>query len=280
MEISDAELARIQEKIDKLKNSKFKQQMLPAWRPLLSFGSTMIIFGVFGIIFLTLGIVLYIMSEDIQGITKEYSAVCAENDANCLINLEIENDITGPVYVYYQLDNFYQNHRRYVKSRSNAQLMGEEFTDTADVEECDPIIKNKDVAETGLMSYDGTVDLSATAPDAIAFPCGLVAKSVFTDKFSEFKAADGTEYTINSDNIAWESDIEYKFKNLDREDWKQVQWMDVEDGKYKVLLVFVVLEILTAIFRTYRTLHCLDENCWSAKLPQALGKDREGPAKG
>jgi len=24
----------------------------------------------------------------------------------------------GPVYVYYQLDNFYQNHRRYVKSRS------------------------------------------------------------------------------------------------------------------------------------------------------------------
>ena len=158
--------------------------------------------------------------------------------------------------------------------------MGEEFTDTADVEECDPIIKNKDVAETGLMSYDGTVDLSATAPDAIAFPCGLVAKSVFTDKFSEFKAADGTEYTINSDNIAWESDIEYKFKNLDREDWKQVQWMDVEDGKYKVLLVFVVLEILTAIFRTYRTLHCLDENCWSTKLPQALGKDREGPAKG
>lgn len=27
--------------------------------------------------------------------------------------------VTGPVYVYYQLDNFYQNHRRYVKSRDN-----------------------------------------------------------------------------------------------------------------------------------------------------------------
>ena len=50
--------------------------MLPAWRPVPSFGSTMIIFGVFGIIFLSLGIVLYIMSEEIQGITKEYQDVC------------------------------------------------------------------------------------------------------------------------------------------------------------------------------------------------------------
>lgn len=68
MEISDNDLAAIQLKIEKLRNSKFKQQMLPAWRPVPSFGSTMIIFGVFGIIFLSLGIVLYVMSEGIQGI--------------------------------------------------------------------------------------------------------------------------------------------------------------------------------------------------------------------
>jgi len=65
MEISDVDLARIQEKIDKLKQSKFKQQMLPAWRPVPSFGSTMVIFGVFGVIFLTIGITLYILSEQI-----------------------------------------------------------------------------------------------------------------------------------------------------------------------------------------------------------------------
>ena len=27
--------------------------------------------------------------------------------------------------MYYELDNFYQNHREYVKSRSNTQLYGE-----------------------------------------------------------------------------------------------------------------------------------------------------------
>ena len=30
----------------------------------------------------------------------------------------------GPVYVYYELRKFYQNHRSYVKSRSYDQLMG------------------------------------------------------------------------------------------------------------------------------------------------------------
>ena len=65
MEISEEEIVRIQEKVEKLKQSKFKQQMLPAWRPVPSFGSTMIIFGIFGIIFLTLGITLYWMSDKI-----------------------------------------------------------------------------------------------------------------------------------------------------------------------------------------------------------------------
>ena len=72
MEISEEDLVRIQEKIEKLKQSKFKQQMLPAWRPVPSFGSTMIIFGIFGLIFLTLGITLYVMSERIQTVVKQY----------------------------------------------------------------------------------------------------------------------------------------------------------------------------------------------------------------
>ena len=120
--------------------------MLPAWRPVPSFGSTMIIFGVFGIIFLTLGIVLYIMSDEIQGITKEYSDVC--DKLICNIEIEIEQDITAPVYVYYQLDNFYQNHRRYVKSRSNTQLMGNWIdADSTDMDDCDPIKTNADLKE-------------------------------------------------------------------------------------------------------------------------------------
>lgn len=50
-----------------------------------------------------------------------------------------------------------------------------------------------------------------------AIPCGLVAKSVFNDDFNLLKKnADGTYTNINikNDNIAWSSDVEYKFKNI------------------------------------------------------------------
>lgn len=37
---------------------------------------------------------------------------------------EVKKDMAKPVYVYYELSNFFQNHRTYVKSRSNDQLAG------------------------------------------------------------------------------------------------------------------------------------------------------------
>ena len=78
MEISEEERQRIQEKVDKLKQSKFKQQMLPAWRPVPSFGSTMIVFGIFGIMFLSLGIALYVMSDKIQEVQLAYDVKCKD----------------------------------------------------------------------------------------------------------------------------------------------------------------------------------------------------------
>jgi len=46
------------------------------------------------------------------------------NPAECPITLEVKETMKAPVFVYYQLDNFYQNHRRYVKSKDYKQLMG------------------------------------------------------------------------------------------------------------------------------------------------------------
>jgi len=51
------------------------------------------------------------------------------------------------VFLYYQLDNFYQNHRRYVKSRSNDQLNGK-LLKAADVKsDCDPVYQNSNLWE-------------------------------------------------------------------------------------------------------------------------------------
>ena len=206
--------------------------MLPAWRPVPSFGSTMIIFGIFGIIFLTLGITLYVMSERIQGVVQQYDKECQSKldvggNEICTINIDIDSDIQSPIYVYYQLDNFYQNHRRYVKSRSNEQLMGNELS-VDELEDCDPIKKNKDLGENITKSVDGTL----LVPDDPAFPCGLVAKSFFTDTFKLLDPS-GVEVKISDDNIAWESDKEYKFKNGPGK-WETKQWWDVTDQHFIV----------------------------------------------
>lgn len=66
----------------------------------------MIIFGIFGLIFLTLGITLYVMSEKIQGVVYQYDK-CGSISEVCTTNIELDSNIPQPIYVYYQLDNFY-----------------------------------------------------------------------------------------------------------------------------------------------------------------------------
>ena len=131
--------------------------------------------------------------------------------------------------------------------------MGEEIDSTRAKKDCDPIITNKDMGVT--LSFDGT----ALDENAIAYPCGLIAKSVFTDAYKVLAVKDdaGSELPIDDSDIAWKSDVEFKFKNQ-AGDWKKTQWLDVTDRKY-----FKILYL-------YRALHRVDEDCRSAKLSQAL----------
>jgi hypothetical protein len=59
--------------------------------------------------------------------------------SRCTVQLTIDETIPGPVYIYYQLDNFYQNHRRYVKSRDYDQLKGT-YKEASSLSACDPVI--------------------------------------------------------------------------------------------------------------------------------------------
>ena len=121
----------------------------------------MLTFSIFSVIFLAIGIVLYVLSEQIFESSTQYNEQCqgylqsqnnpnvdpAKKDKNCTIALdEIPNDVQGPVYVYYQLDNFYQNHRRYVKSRDSSQLNGN-YKTVDRLSDCDPIVRVGDLWE-------------------------------------------------------------------------------------------------------------------------------------
>jgi hypothetical protein len=78
MQISKEEILKLEKEVETLKSDKFKQQMLPAWRPVPSFVSTIIVFVIFGSIFIAMGIGLYLMSDKIQEATFRYDDVCSE----------------------------------------------------------------------------------------------------------------------------------------------------------------------------------------------------------
>lgn len=198
--------------------------------------STMLTFSIFSIIFLAIGIVLYVLSEQIFENSTQYDSVChsylqlqdERKGELCVVPLdEITDPVKGPVYVYYQLDNFYQNHRRYVKSRDSNQLNGK-YVPVEKLTDCDPIITNGDLWRHQHEKNLNGKPLKLTDP---AIPCGLVAKSLFNDTFL-LKKKGGSQISIDSTNIAWSSDIQYKFKNIeiglpDGKGYKDIQWHDM-----------------------------------------------------
>ena len=71
--------------------------------------------------------------------------------------------LQGTVYMYYGLTNFYQNHRRYVRSRDDNQLHGEMLSPGDLNDDCEPY-------------KEGT---NGTGTSFGYAPCGAIANSLF-----------------------------------------------------------------------------------------------------
>ena len=87
----------------------------------------------------------------------------------------------------YQVGNFYQNHRRYLQSKSNYQLAGNQLESAQEAVVCEPYVTN---AQMEVTQSWGNFDLD---PEAIASPCGAIgtifinsAKTFFNDTYQLF----------------------------------------------------------------------------------------------
>uniref|UniRef100_A0A7S3JAK5 Cell cycle control protein 50A n=1 Tax=Euplotes harpa TaxID=151035 RepID=A0A7S3JAK5_9SPIT len=118
------------------------------------------------------------------------------------------------------MNNFYVNHRKYVKSRSYDQLRGSSASKSSVDKFCTPIIENIDIPVN--VSFTG-MKLNDTD---LAYPCGLIGKYRFTDRF-ELRDANNTVISIDSGDIANSVDVNDKFKNFNNPGSKQ--WLDFED---------------------------------------------------
>ena len=222
-EESEKKEDEVEDEYEKLQKNDFYQQRFYAWRPVPTIRSTTVIFITLGIIFLALGIVILIYSNEINEVKKRYDNECSSE--LCEIKITIDKKIKKDVMVYYEIDDFYQNHRRYVKSRSEDQINGKDISlkKMKKSGDCDPVITN---SEMGVSKSVNDKDLSS---DDIAIPCGLIAKSYFKDTF-ELYDDNNNIIEIDEKNIAWNADKKLKFKNIDLDK----QWIDMTDEHFIV----------------------------------------------
>ncbi|RYO94061.1 hypothetical protein DL766_004116 [Monosporascus sp. MC13-8B] len=129
-----------------------------------------------------------------EHINHTYGNYVVSGLTRCVINFTIQADMKAPVLFYYSLENFYQNHRRYVQSFYADQLRGDPVTPRqVEGSSCDPL----------KLDSDGRA----------YYPCGLIANSLFNDTFSPVKLLNvrgenmnDTVYPMTSKGIAWDSD--------------------------------------------------------------------------
>ena len=196
-------------------NTAFKQQRLPAWQPVLTAKNVLPTFIIIGLIFIPLGIVLLITSNNCYEQIVPYTE-CEELNGNgqtcaskiqteimktgedyqdnptctCTLPITIDRQVKAPVYFYYRLTNFYQNHRIYVKSRDNRQLSGNSLKADELTNDCEPYKK---------------------VGDKPIAPCGTIANSMFNDTF--LMEINSNPVSMDKTSIAWKTDHDIKFNN-------------------------------------------------------------------
>ncbi|KZV94054.1 Lem3/Cdc50 [Exidia glandulosa HHB12029] len=205
-------------------NTAFKQQRLKAWQPILTPRTVLPTLFLVAVIFAPIGAVLLLASNSVSQITLQYSG-CERQTGDfadlpkwtydlkssdsklshatpqwqydaatktCNVRFELPADLGKPVFLYYKLTNFYQNHRRYVRSLSTDQLQGKfQDADALDNSDCKPL----------------GVDPASNKP---IYPCGLIANSMFNDTIGQpillnpaGNNAPNKTYEFSYKGIAW-----------------------------------------------------------------------------
>ena len=206
---ADSEAQENDVKSKRPSDSAFKQQRLPAWQPMLTAGTVLPSFFIIGIAFIPVGIALLYFSDAVREHVIDYTncfdtsspnnvtcaSIITENPSascQCQIDFTLEKDFYGKVYMYYGLSNFYQNHRRYVKSRDDDQLLGR--LSTTPSSDCEPFAR------------DGSLPIA---------PCGAIANSLFNDTLELMSRDRKLPVPLLRTGIAWPSDKNIKFRNPD-----------------------------------------------------------------
>ncbi|CAH6720445.1 alkylphosphocholine resistance protein Lem3p [[Candida] jaroonii] len=228
-------------KSNKPGNNAFRQQRLKAYNPVFTAKMVVPLLLVIALIFIPLGAAMWLASHRIEDFAIDYShcellanrntfteipdeylqynlknknwakpqwKLATDEDQDfedernvCQIQFNLAEGLKAPIYLFYRLEKFHANHRRYVISFSEEQIIGhaasEDTVKHTSGQNCQPMSTNDD--------------------GKIIYPCGLIANSLFNDTFSHtLTGVNGTsdDYKMTNKGIAWKSDAN-RFKKTE-----------------------------------------------------------------
>ena len=265
------------------KDNILTQQRLPALKPKLNAKTVLpLLFGI-GIVFIPIGIAVLITSLDIKEKVIDYTdcksttdtaVMCkdeikeqnaTDRDCKCSIPFTLDEDWEGEVFMYYGLENFYQNHRQYYISKIEDQFLGKEgkYDSKDDYKDCKAYYNN--------------------SKGEVYFPCGSIANSMFSDVII-MKNSSSSEIPLIRTGIAWESDKKHKFINPPNVNtmeewealfaknnwakpnhWKKELWeLDIHDAsnnglQNEDLIVWMRIAALPNFRKLYRKINHIEE---------------------
>ena len=248
--------------------SGFKQQKMSAWQPTMSAPWVISCFFFLAVIFLPVGGAIIAVSDSVIEIKVRYDGLgsCTAGETTSqrmpsefpnggpmcgavAAQFTVDKTMKAPIYLYYELENFYQNHRKYVASKSNLQLTGDTRTGAQLGPSCDPFrnpTQYPGASASGPVKFDDTPRSTVRQSEDIVYnPCGLIAWSMFNDtinleqvssngqrtgapicageRFDAHGNKDpGTNANCRKQGIQWPGDSAVKFKEADINDPRQL----------------------------------------------------------
>ncbi|VDK61283.1 unnamed protein product, partial [Anisakis simplex] len=189
-----------------ISEAKWRQQALPAYRPLLTARCAIPITFVVGAVFICIGVILYLAATASKEVVIDYTNCTTVSESlnasssfkskQCLYNITLEEYFAGSVMFQYGLDRFYQNSRMYIKSRNDVQLFG----DVNATSDCEPF---------AVQNVNGHL--------LAIVPCGTIANSMFNDTFALYYLPPNGEQRVlvpfSSENVIWAGERQRKFRN-------------------------------------------------------------------
>lgn len=182
------ELSKQPEKSQRPVESKYWQQRLTSWDPVMTPCYVIMVLVLSGMIFLPVGLSILYSANSLYSETNSYTYTdgVATKDVTFTLTTDTETELN----LFYEITNYHQNNIKYSTSVSWEQMQGTSMQSTS---------SDIDTLETkcgeGAIYGAGSTDSNPIYLN----PCGLIAKSFFTDYFSLKSAPEGA--TLSFDKI-------------------------------------------------------------------------------